>query len=333
MPPAQEPIEPTSSQASLPRRLVGPDYVLTEDEATNAIIAIGSPEFHEQLADLITELDQRPAQVLIEMTLVAVTLSDAVSLGIELQGLDLGDGFDYLLFSNFGLSSVDLATGQRVLTPGVGLNGVLLGPTEVPIIIKALATHGNSRVISSPRMVVSDNTTATLRSVEEAPFTSVNASNTVATTSFAGFASAGTTLTVTPHVAQGDHLTLNYDLSFSNFSGAAGSATVPPPRTTNSFTGDVQLPDGYTVIVGGLEVENESDTVSEVPILGRLPVVGPLFQSSSTSRTRTRVFAFIRPVILRDDRFADLKFISEDSLEAAEVGSGDFPEDTLMWMR
>ncbi len=332
-PPAQEPIESPEDQPQPVRRITGPDYVLTEDEATNAIIAVGSPEFHNQLADLIEQLDRRPAQVLIEMTLVAVTLSDSVSLGIELEGLDLGDGFDYLLFSNFGLSSFDVATGQRVLTPGVGLNGVLIGPTEVPIILKALATHGNSRVISSPRMVVSDNTTATLRNVEEAPFTSVNASDTVATTSFAGFASAGTTLTVTPHVAQGDHLTLNYDLSFSNFSGAAGSATVPPPRTTNSFTGDVQLPDGYTVIVGGLEVENDSDTVSEIPGLGRIPIVGPLFQSSSTSRTHTRIFAFIRPVILRDDQFADLKYISTESLEAADVENEDFPQDHEMWMR
>lgn len=333
MPPAQEPIESTEAPSRGARRIEGPDYVLTEDEATNAIIAVGTPELHSQLEQLIAELDRRPAQVMIEMTLVAVSVSNSLSLGIELESLDLGGGLDYLLFSNFGLSSIDVATGQRVLTPGVGVNGVLIRPNDVPVILKALATHGDNRVVSAPRILVSDNTSATLRSVDEAPFTSINASDTIATTSFAGFESAGTTLTVTPHVAQGDHLTLTYNLNFSNFSGSSSSATVPPPRTTNSFTGEVQVPDGFTVVVGGLEVENESDTVSEVPLLGRVPVLGALFQNTSTARTKSRVFAFIRPVILRDDEFADLRYISAESFNRAEIEDPDFPPDQLMWMK
>lgn len=333
MPPAQVPIEAPEEAAAGPRRIEGPDYVLTEDEATNAIIAVGTPELHSQLEQLIAELDRRPAQVMIEMTLVAISLSDSLSLGIELEALDLGGGLDFLLFSNFGLSSIDTATGQRVLAPGVGANGVLLRPNDVPVILKALATHGDNRVVSAPRILVSDNTSATLRSVDEAPFTSINASDTIATTSFAGFESAGTTLTVTPHIAQGDHLTLTYNLNFSNFSGSSSDAAVPPPRTTNSFTGEVQVPDGFTVVVGGLEVENESDTVSEVPLLGQVPVLGALFQNSSTARTKSRVYAFIRPVILRDDQFADLRYLSDETFTDAEIENPDFPPDQLMWMK
>lgn len=314
-------------------RVQGPDYVLTEDAHTNAIIALGTPEFHEQVATLIEELDRRRAQVLIEMTLVAVTLSDSLSLGFELQALDLGDGFDYLLFTDFGLSEIDLTTGQRILAPGVGGNGVLISPDGVPLVLKALATHGNSRVISTPRIVVSDYTSGTIRSVDEAPFTSINASDTVATTSFAGFESAGTTLTVTPRIAQGDHITLDYTLNFSNFTGVANDATSPPPRTTNSFSSVVEVPDGYTVVVGGLVVDNDADSVSEIPLLGRIPVLGALFQNSTTSRTRTKVFAFIRPVILRDDQFEDLKYITQAQLEQAELKNTDFPPDIEMWMR
>lgn len=333
MPPVQEPIEEPLEAARPIRRVEGPDYVLTEDQPTNSIIAIGTPEFHSQLAELIAELDRRRAQVMIEMTLVAVSLSDALNLGIELEAIDVGDGWDYLLFSSFGLSQFDVLTGQRVLAPGVGANGVLIGPDQVPIVLRALATHGDNRIISAPRLLVSDNSSATLRSVDESPFTSVNASDTVATTSFGGFESAGTTLTVTPHIAEGDHLTLNYSLTFSNFTGAASGATAPPPRTTNSFTGEVEVPDGHTVVVGGLVVENESDTVSEVPLLGRIPILGALFQNSSTSRSRSRIFAFIRPVILRDDEFEDLKYISAGALDEAELENRDFPADRLLWMR
>jgi general secretion pathway protein D len=333
MPPAQEPVEAIPETQRGARRVEGPDYVLTEDEPTNSIIAIGAPEFHSQLEELINELDRRRAQVLIEMTLVAVSRNDSLSLGFELEALDLGEPYDYLLFSSFGLSDVDVATGQRALAPGVGVNGVLIAPDEIPILFRALATHGKSHVLSTPRVVVADNTAGTLRNVEEAPFTSVNASDTVATTSFAGFESAGTTLTVTPHVAEGDHLTLQYNLTFSSFAGSPSSATVPPPRTTNSFSGEVEVPDGYTVVVGGLEVQNESDTVSEVPLLGRIPGRGLLFQNNSMTRTRSRVFAFIRPVILRDDQFADLKFLSAEALKRANVENRDFPADRPMWMR
>lgn len=211
--------------------------------------------------------------------------------------------------------------------------GLALSPEDTPAILRALATHANSRVMSTPRIVVSDNSTGTIRSVDEAPFTSVNASNTVATTSFAGFESAGTTLTVTPHVAEGEHLTLNYNLNFSNFTGAAAAATAPPPRNTNAFSSTLEVPDGYTVVVGGLMVENDSDSVSEVPLLGRIPILGALFQSSTTSRTRSRVFAFIRPVILRDDQFRDLKFITQAQMEHVDLENTDFPPDRPMWMR
>jgi type II secretory pathway component GspD/PulD (secretin) len=130
-------------------RVQGPNYVLTEDAHTNAILAIGPPDFHDQLASLIADLDRRRLQVLIEMKLVAVTMSDSQEIGVELAVKDLGDAWDYLVFSSYGLSTVDVATGQRVLTPGIGANGVLLGPDEVPVVLRALATHGTGKVVSS----------------------------------------------------------------------------------------------------------------------------------------------------------------------------------------
>jgi general secretion pathway protein D len=251
---------------------------------------------------------------------------------VELASADSHGDKLSLFFSSFGLSGVDLATGMRTLNPGGGVNGVITGPDETPFLMRAIAAHGNSRIITTPKIVVSDRTTATIGSVEEAPFTSINASETVATTSFAGFESAGTTLTVTPQLAQGNHLSLDYSFTFSNFTGS-GSVGVPPPRTTNSFNGTVEVPDGHTVIVGGLVTENEADSVTEVPLLGRIPVVGALFQSSARARTKSRIYAFIKPTILRDDQFADLKMISAQERDRASVADRDFPENEYLWMR
>lgn len=218
------------------------------------------------------------------------------------------------------------------MNPGGGINGIIMGPDETPFLFRAIAAHGNSRIVTTPKVVVSDNTTATITSVEDAPFTSINASDTVATTSFAGYESAGTTLTVTPHIAQGDHLTLDYSFNFSNFTGG-GSVGVPPPRTTNTFSGKVVVPDGHTVVIGGLVTDNEADSVTEVPLLGRIPGLGVLFQSSDRARTKTRIYAFIHPVILRDDRFADLKLISRVERDEAEFAETEHPEGEYSWMR
>lgn len=331
-PPAQEPIQSPSRVTEQVKRLEGSDFVLSYDEHTNALIAVGSREFHVKLAALLAELDKRQPQVMIELTLVAVTFNDSLSLAIETARDQPIDDVETLFFSSFGLSDIDLGTGFRSFRPGGGFNGIVVGPTETPLLIRAIAAHGNSRVMATPRILLSDNTSATISSVEEAPFTSINASDTVATTSFAGFESAGTTFSVTPHITEGDHLSLDYSFSFSNFTGS-GSVGVPPPRTTNSFSGTVDIPDAYTVIVGGLVVENETDSVTEVPLLGRIPVIGALFQSSDRARTKSRVFAFIRPTILRDDKFADLKLITETELEKAELSNRDFPESEHQWMR
>jgi len=332
MPPAQEPIDTPVKSVEQVRRVEGSDFTLTYDEHTNSLIAVGSREFHVKLEALLLELDKRQPQVMIELKLVAVTFNDSLSLAFELANEERIDDFQSLFFSSFGLSDVDIATGVRSFRPGGGINGIIVGPNETPFLMRAIAAHGNSRVMATPRMLLNDSSTATLSSVEEEPFTSINASDTVATTSFAGFESAGTTMTVTPHITEGDHLSLDYSFSFSNFTGS-GSVGVPPPRTTNSFSGTVTIPDNYTVIVGGLVIENETDAVTEVPLLGRIPVIGAFFQSSDRARTKSRVFAFIRPTILRDDKFADLKLITETELERAKLANDDFPESEEQWMR
>ena len=328
--------QPSFGQRSSPRagalQAEGEDFKMTVDEATNALIVIAPVEMHAEIEKLVEKLDKRRPQVLIELTLISITASDSLALGIELESIDLGGGTDYLLFSMFGLSGIDPATGFRTPSAAPGFNGVLLTPDQVPILMQALATRAESRSLAAPRLLVSDNGSATLSSVEQAPFTSLNASDTVATTSFAGFADAGTTVTVTPRIGEGDHLTLDYQLTFSSFTGPASGVTAPPPRNSNSIASIVEVPDGYTVVVGGLLVENSSDSVAEVPFLGQIPGLGLLFQNSTKSNTKSRIYAFIKPTILRDDAFEDLKFLSAEQAHDAGVATNDPRRAQPMWM-
>jgi len=301
------------------------DAIVTADTNTNTLIVVAPPPVQRLYKQLITMLDKRRPQVMVEVTMVTLDTSGNFSLGVELSKAGgVHDGQDqYLVFSSFGLSTVDLATGALSLEPGLGFNGALVGPDTLNVVIRALSSCGRAEVLAAPRLLVNDNASATLSSVSEAPFTSVNASNTVSTTSFAGYASAGTTLSITPHISEGDHLQLQFSLTLNSFTGE-GAAGIPPPRQTNTISSQVTIPDGYAVIVGGLKRKDANKTVSRIPWLGELPVLEYILGSHARSDAESTLFVFIRPVILRDDRFEDLKFLSDAELRLAEL-PGNLP--------
>ena len=79
------------------------------------------------------------------------------------------------------------------------------------------------------------------------------------------------------------------------------------------------IPDGYAVVVGGLTRKDFSHSVARIPLLGQIPILEYLFSSRSTNETQSTLFVFIRPIILRDDEFEDLKYLSKLDLERAEL--------------
>ena len=289
---------------------------VTADPYTNSIIVVGDRPAQEIYKNLIEFLDVKRPQVMIEAQVVIIDTSDDYSLGVELSTGDRSGVNRLFEFTSFGLSTVDPMSGALSLIPGRGLNWALVNPEEGDAVLRALATHRRARVLSVPRVLVNDNSTGTLASVTEVPFTSVNASNTVATTSFAGFAEAGTTIEVTPRISENDHLVLDYVVTLNSFTGSGG-AGVPPPRQTDEIRSTVTIPDGHTIIVGGLNRQNTSWDRNGIPVLERIPILRELTGVENDSKSRTTLFVFLRPVILRDDKFRDLQYLSDKALNCA----------------
>jgi len=176
--------------------------------------------------------------------------------------------------------------------------------------------------VSMPKLLVGNNQQASLDSVVEQPYASVNASTTVSTTSFGGTQDAGTVVTIKPQIAEGDHLVLQYSVSLSSFLGAASSPTLPPARQQNRVQSVATIPDGFTVVVGGIELENKSKGVSQVPLLGDIPILGEVFKNRNNTDSRSRFFVFIRANVLRGRGFDDLKYLSARDAEAAAIDDG-----------
>ncbi len=293
---------------------------ITIDENTNTLVVVAAPEVQKLYEDLIKKLDVRRPQVLVEIRVVTISAMDTYNLGVEVSGGDrIGDRQLFGLTS-FGLSTVEAATGALTITPGLGFNGALVDPATADVVLQALAQHQGAEVVTAPRILVNDNATGLISSVAEVPFTSQSTSTAAtATTSFGGFAQAGTTVSVTPQISEEDYLNLEFDVLINNFIGAASDPNIPPARNTDQVTSQISIPDGHTVIVGGLKRQREASNVSGIPFLERIPIINRLTSNTADEMEDQRLFVFIKPVILRDDKFRDLRFLSEAERQAAKL--------------
>lgn len=126
-------------------------------------------------------------------------------------------------------------------------------------------------------------------------------------------------MSVTPQIAEGDHILLQYSISLSSFVGESADPALPPTRQQNSISSRATIPDGYTIVVGGIEIQSAAEAETRIPLLGQIPGIGELFKSRSKSGSRSRFYAFIKPSVMRHTDFEDLRHYTEPF--AAQVGA------------
>jgi general secretion pathway protein D len=315
----------TGSHASNTSKGAESGLLLTADEGTNSIIAVGDARLLTQIESLIAALDVRRPQVMVEALVISLSDADAINLGVEIEKqLNLTDAVMGRLSSLFGLSTRG-ANGDREAADATGFTGLVLNPGDFSVVIHALEQLNHGRSLSTPRILVNSNQSAVFNSVLQQPLLATNASSTVATTSYGGTSDAGTSVTVKPQIAEGDHLVLEYRIELSSFVGSSSTPGLPPPRQTNNVSSNVTLPDGFTVVVGGLELTSETNATSQVPFIGSIPIIGEAFKNRANSVSHSRFFVFIRASVQRHAEFEDLKYLSTIDTRAAGIDDG-WPE-------
>lgn len=330
--------QPTPAPAQAPARadgqteLSGDDVFIVADPGNNQIVIRGPRAQVAELERLISRLDQRRPQVYIDVQIVSVTATDDFRLAVETQGL-IGQ---FGLNTNFGLSQLgqggenpasteDFKSRKDIVTNLSGLTTALIRSESVPLLLTAMKRNADTRILSSPQLLVDDNVEAEIISVDQQPTTTTTVSTGNPTlTSFGGYEEAGTTLYVTPSISDGGYLRLSYEIELSNFIGT-GSGGVPPPKQVRNIRSDsVTIPSDTTIIVGGIKVDAKSSTVIKVPILGDIPVLGHLFRDTNKNNSSTRLYVFITPRIARDPTFRDLVLLTRGP--QAEAGlAADLP--------
>lgn len=290
----------------------GAEVFIVADQGKNQVLVRAPVKQQEEFARLIAKLDQRRPQVFLEVQIVSVSSDDTLRVTVENQLINAG-GTGGALNSNFGVGTLP-TTGQplvqRKTVSGAlqGFTAALIKNDQVPIVINAIKRVSDTRILSSPQLLVDDNETASIFSVDQQPTTTTNIgtggqNNTV---TFNGYEEAGTQLEVTPSISEGGYLRLQYAITLSNFVGTGSNGLPPPKQERTVESNSVTLPSDSTIVVGGIKVDADSNTKARIPIVGEIPFIGWLFGDSSKQKTSTRLYIFITPRIMRDQNFRDL---------------------------
>jgi type II secretory pathway component GspD/PulD (secretin) len=320
-----------------PSALGGPDVFILADQGNNIVIVKAPAQQQEEFARIIAKLDQRTPQVYIEVQIVAVTATKDFRLAFETQLVNAG-GTGGALNTNFGLGSLTTTTGgttpttsggftspKNVATGLGGLTSAVIKSDYVPIVMNALQSNTDSRILASPHLLVDDNVEAEIISVEEQPTSATSQGTSSTVTNFGGYEQAGTRLTVTPSISEGGYMRLMYDIELSNFVGTGGNGFPAPKQTRNIRSDSVTVPGDTTIVVGGITLDQKGLTIAKVPLLGDIPLIGHLFRDHNANDTSPKLYVFITPRIFRDQNFRDPILYTRGPAKEAGI-TLDYPE-------
>ena len=272
---------------------------VSPDERTNKIFVKDTPQVIEDMRRILAQLDIPEKQVMIEARIVEATSSFVRSLGVS-WGVHYLDGSASLLGINAmdtgfgGLTSVAPPTTGTNTTAGgtMGISfGSLTSNIRLDMRLNAAASAGLIKIVSSPKVATLNNKTAKISQGQQIPY-----QNTTATTgAVTQFVAAVLSLEVTPHInANG---TIGMKIIAKNDAPGASTGAIPPINTKSATT-ELLMKDGETTVIGGIYVDNETESDDGVPFLMDIPLLGKLFKTNRIAKTRTELLIFITPRIL-----------------------------------
>jgi len=308
------------------KRRMEEDIVIIPDPVTYSLIVYASKRNQQWISSLIKQLDQYRPQVLLDVTLVEVTKTEKFDLDL-----------DATVFSGLPILSLSSTTGAI----GGKSATAFYKSEDVHVLLEALQEKGYGRILARPKLLVNDNEEGTIKSEEQTsvaeirtiiiPGTGVSPPTASQDVAFKSY-NAGITLTITPHISKGDQLGLTITLTRSDFrlrdvtkittvveegKEQTASYPTPPDLLTSDVTTNVTVPDGATIILGGLERIRQSKGGTKVPLLGDIPIIGGLFRTTSNQDDQSRLYVFVRATIIRPGEevtgVSDIEVVSADN--------------------
>lgn len=307
-----------TASASPTRKQEESNIVIIPEESTYSLIVYANKKNQKLIGDLIKKLDEYRPQVLLDCTLVEISKNDAFQYDLEL--VSSFPDFDYTSGTLTGLNAIAGTTTDAILglldsspdrnrfidaSSRSGTGRGFYADKHINALLTLMTSRGYGRVLASPKILVDDNqegsivtsntTYVTRETFQDTP--SEGGQVITRTSTRDEPYEAGITLTIFPHISKGDNLRLEIELIRTDFGIITGDK--PPDTANNKITTVVTVPNNATIILGGMERLNQTKSNTKVPILGDLPLIGPLFTNVDNSDIQKQLYVFVKAHILR----------------------------------
>lgn len=268
---------------------------LVVDPMSNRLIYSGTASDYRRLLPLLEQLDRPPGEVLIQVTIAEITLTDETRYGLEFFVDSVGDANFTGTVGNQGL--------------GVGSDGLNIGifSGNVEMALNAMAKNEKVNVLSKPKLVARSGGTARLQVGTDVPvITSQRAASSqdgVGQTDIlqqVEYRKTGILLSIEPIIFSDNRVDLTISQEVSTALPSAGSAIASPTISNRNLDTQLSIQDGETIVLGGLIQNTTTESETGIPLLKDLPIAGNLFRNNAISQTRTELLILITAYILQD---------------------------------
>ncbi len=321
---------------------------IVADKATNSLVITADPSDYQTLLQVIKKLDIPRHQVFVEALLMEVSTDLETSLGVEWQTFNNPSvsGKEGLLFG--GSNTNNVGTMTRLIHQGVapalgsGLTLGLVGETikfagmtfpSLSVLIKAMKTRNDIRILSTPQLLTTDNEEATIIVGRNVPYVTRIDEGTE-TTSRAirtfDYKDVGVTLKIIPHINENRFVRMKIVEEVTRLVPGVGDEELAPTTLKRSAETTVEIKDSHTIVLGGLIGDVLTYGRTSTPCLGDTPGVGWLFSSEDTNNRKTNLLIFISPHIIMNPQEAT-HFTKEKKKYIDKLEEKSFEEMGSKW--
>lgn len=283
------------SESPVPALAAG--VMVKADASQNALLLLGEPRMLDNVAQMIEQLDQPRAQVLIHAAIVEVSGDISEALGLQ-WGVDTGSLKGGVTFPDSGAAFADLFDADKLLPSGAAL---AIGSDRFGLLVSALASNSRSNLLSTPSLLTLDNQEAQILVGQNVPFKtgSYTTSGSGADNPFTTVErrDIGISLKVRPHINEGRSLRLEVEQESSELAPSTVEGDLITSKRTLKST--ILAADGEIIVIGGLIKDSVRTEQRGVPLLSRIPLIGGLFRWNRDIQEKTNLMVFLRPTLLR----------------------------------
>lgn len=279
---------------------------IVADSINNSLLVRSSPRDYRRILDALKQLDILPLQVLVEATIVEITLRGDLRYGVQWRFLGPAKD-DY----RGDISLRRDADGPAQTFPGFNWS-IVLRPDTIRATLSALASDNLINVLSSPSVMVMDNQTARIQVGEQVPVATAQQQGTAVTERVINqiqYRDTGVMLSVRPRVTPGGLVQMEIEQEVSTVAAETGPLNSPTFRTRN-ITSNVAVRSNQAVVLGGLIQDARDEGKSGVPGLYRTPFIGGLFGETSRRAERTELVVVLTPRVIASD--GDIETVTAD---------------------